>query len=71
MRAVTLARHLVSARRMSSYVIPPPPQASLAVQGTDSRFPVRRIFCVGRNYWDHGVFSSFLTLLTLVDAMRH
>jgi fumarylpyruvate hydrolase len=23
----------------------------LAVQGSDSRFPVRRVFCVGRNYW--------------------
>lgn len=35
------------------YVIPPPPQASLAVQGSDARFPVRRIFCVGRNYEAH------------------
>ncbi|MEP3347669.1 MAG: fumarylacetoacetate hydrolase family protein [Litoreibacter sp.] len=36
-----------------SYVIPPAPQASLAVQGSDDRFPVRRIFCVGRNYAEH------------------
>lgn len=35
------------------YVFPAPPQASLAVQGTDARFPVRRIFCVGRNYEAH------------------
>jgi fumarylpyruvate hydrolase len=35
------------------YVIPAPPQASLAVQGYDMRFPVRRIFCVGRNYAAH------------------
>ena len=35
------------------YVFPCPPQASLAVQGTTARFPVRRIFCVGRNYEAH------------------
>lgn len=37
------------------YVFTPPPQASLAVQGSDKRFPVRRIFCVGRNYEAHVV----------------
>jgi len=31
-----------------------PPVASLSVQG-GGRFPVRRIYCVGRNYWDHGL----------------
>ncbi|KIN74178.1 fumarylacetoacetate hydrolase family protein [Sulfitobacter guttiformis] len=36
-----------------AFVFPAPPQASLAVQGTDERFPVRRIFCVGRNYEAH------------------
>lgn len=35
------------------YVISPPDQASLAVQGTEDRFPIRRIFCVGRNYEAH------------------
>ena len=35
------------------FVFPPAPQASLAVQGTDARFPMRRIFCVGRNYEAH------------------
>ena len=35
------------------FVIKPPKQASLAVQGTQDRFPVRRIFCVGRNYEAH------------------
>jgi len=35
------------------YVFDAPPQASVAVQGTDNRFPVRRIFCVGRNYEAH------------------
>jgi fumarylpyruvate hydrolase len=36
-----------------SYVLPPPPQVSVAVAGTADRFPVRRIFCVGRNYAAH------------------
>ncbi|MGB5863592.1 MAG: fumarylacetoacetate hydrolase family protein [Sulfitobacter sp.] len=36
-----------------AYVIPAPVQPSLAVQGYDMRFPVRRIFCVGRNYEAH------------------
>ncbi len=35
------------------YVIPPPPQASIAVAGSDKVFPVRRIWCVGRNYVEH------------------
>ncbi|RTL71986.1 MAG: FAA hydrolase family protein [Hyphomicrobiales bacterium] len=38
---------------MTSFVIAPPPQASLPVVGTDARFPVRRIYCVGRNYLAH------------------
>ncbi len=38
-----------------SFVIDPPKQASVAVAGTDARFPVRRIFCVGRNYAAHAV----------------
>lgn len=36
-----------------SYVIDPPQLASVAVSASDQRFPVRRIFCVGRNYADH------------------
>ena len=36
-----------------SYVVPPPPQASIAVAGADKRFPVRRVWCVGRNYEEH------------------
>jgi fumarylpyruvate hydrolase len=36
-----------------SYVIPAPKQAVIDVVGTDAKFPVRRIWCVGRNYADH------------------
>ena len=35
------------------YVIPPAPQAALAIAGTSDLFPVRRIWCVGRNYLEH------------------
>jgi len=38
---------------MTDYVIPPPPQAAVKVAGTDKMFPVRRIWCVGRNYLEH------------------
>jgi fumarylpyruvate hydrolase len=37
---------------MPSYVIEPPPQAVVPVAG-GGLFPVRRIFCVGRNYAEH------------------
>lgn len=36
-----------------SYVIPALPVPSLPVTGTSARFPVRRIWCVGRNYLEH------------------
>ncbi len=36
-----------------TFVLPPPPTPSVAVRGTSARFPVRRIFCVGRNYAAH------------------
>lgn len=38
---------------MSSYVITAPAQPSLAVAGSPERFPIRRVFCVGRNYGAH------------------
>lgn len=34
-------------------VIQTPPAPALPIEGEDARFPVRRIFCVGRNYADH------------------
>lgn len=39
-------------QRMSDYLFNPS-QASLAIAGQSTRFPVRRIYCVGRNYADH------------------
>jgi len=34
-------------------VIPAPPQPVIAVAGSSKSFPVRRIWCVGRNYIEH------------------
>lgn len=39
----------------ATYVINVPKQASVPVEGTDARFPVHRIYCVGRNYAAHTI----------------
>jgi fumarylpyruvate hydrolase len=39
----------------TSFVVPAPPVVSLPIRGTDQRFPVHRIYCVGRNYAAHAV----------------
>lgn len=36
-----------------SYVFPPREIPSIEVDGTNARFPVHRIYCVGRNYLEH------------------
>ncbi|EKF19623.1 fumarylacetoacetate hydrolase family protein [Nitratireductor pacificus] len=38
---------------MAEFAFPPAPQPSVAIAGSPDRFPVRRIFCVGRNYAAH------------------
>ena len=38
---------------MTHYVVPAPVLSAVPVEGTESLFPVRRIFCVGRNYAAH------------------
>jgi fumarylpyruvate hydrolase len=36
-----------------NFIFPPHPVTALPIVGSDSRFPARRIFCVGRNYANH------------------
>lgn len=36
-----------------SFVFPPPAQPAVAIVGRTERFPVHRIYCVGRNYAAH------------------
>ena len=38
---------------MTNYLFDPLPPVSVGIDGRDQRFPVRRIFCVGRNYAEH------------------
>jgi fumarylpyruvate hydrolase len=38
---------------MTDYVLPPPVTPSIGVAGSSARFPIRRVFCVGRNYAAH------------------
>ncbi|MBL3569006.1 FAA hydrolase family protein [Rhodovulum sp. BSW8] len=38
---------------MTAYALPLPPVPALSIDGDAARFPVRRIFCVGRNYAEH------------------
>jgi fumarylpyruvate hydrolase len=40
---------------MSDYVIAPPAIAAVPIQGSSRLFPVRRVFCVGRNYAEHAI----------------
>lgn len=41
------------------YVFPAPPITSVPIAGVDERFPVRRIYCVGRNYAEHAREMGF------------
>lgn len=38
---------------MTDYIFPPPDPVALRIEGEAALFPVRRIFCIGRNYADH------------------
>jgi len=40
---------------MSNYAIAEPTVVTLPVAGTDATFPVRRVYCIGRNYAAHAV----------------
>ena len=42
-----------------SYVFPPAPVVSVPVVGSGERFPVHRIYCVGRNYEEHAKEMGF------------
>ena len=41
------------------YVFPPAPVPNVPVRGTELRFPVHRIYCVGRNYAEHAKEMGF------------
>lgn len=41
------------------YLFEPAVTPSVAIAGSDSRFPVRRVYCVGRNYAEHAREMGF------------
>jgi len=43
----------------SEFVFAPPPVVSIPVAGRSARFPVHRIYCVGRNYEEHAKEMGF------------
>ncbi len=45
--------------RMSGYLFEAPEIKSIPVRGEDKSYPVRRIFCVGRNYAAHAAEMGF------------
>lgn len=38
---------------MTDFAFPPPVQASIGIAGSPTRYPVHRIYCVGRNFAEH------------------
>ncbi|HMO07114.1 MAG TPA: fumarylacetoacetate hydrolase family protein [Paracoccaceae bacterium] len=40
---------------MSTLAISPPPVVTLPIEGSDQVFPVRRVYCIGRNYAAHAI----------------
>ena len=40
---------------MPNFAIKAPPQVALPVAGSDALFPVRRVYCIGRNYAAHAI----------------
>ena len=47
-----------AAAQESRYVIEPPDVVSMEIQGSSGRFPVRRVYCLGRNYRAHAIESG-------------
>ncbi|MFD0980604.1 fumarylacetoacetate hydrolase family protein [Tropicimonas aquimaris] len=40
---------------MTNYVISTPPVVAIPVAGSEAMFPVRRVYCIGRNYAAHAI----------------
>ena len=47
-----------AAAKDSGYVIDAPDIVSMEIDGSDDRFPVRRVYCLGRNYRAHAIESG-------------
>ena len=49
-RGVAAAAGVLRGISAHTWAVPPPAVTALPVDGSDELFPVRRVFCVGRNY---------------------
>ena len=56
---VASSRHNPEQRHPMSHVFPPSAAASVPVAGSVDTFPVRRVYCVGRNYVEHAKEMGF------------
>ena len=57
--AMTLGPNItLAAAQEDKYVIAAPKVISMEIAGTEERFPVRRVFCLGRNYRAHAIESG-------------
>jgi fumarylpyruvate hydrolase len=48
-----VTQYLEKGESVSAYLFSPPSPAAAPIRGRSERFPIRRIFCVGRNYEAH------------------
>jgi fumarylpyruvate hydrolase len=54
--AATMGSPLLRAQELSSnYAVEPVPRAALPVHGESKQFPIRRVYCLGRNYAEHAI----------------
>ena len=56
--AAALANTKPVAAQEAGYVLDVPEVVSMEIVGSDERFPVRRIYCLGRNYRAHAIESG-------------
>src|SRR6056300_1527079 len=44
---------------MNSLIVPEPKLTLIPIKDSSQQFPVRRIYCIGRNYADHAIEMGF------------
>jgi fumarylpyruvate hydrolase len=49
---------MTTSENVSSFAISAPATTSIEIEGTSARFPVRRVYCIVRNYRDHAIESG-------------
>jgi fumarylpyruvate hydrolase len=53
----------------ADYLFPPRPVPVATIEGVDAKFPVHRIFCVGRNYLAHAAEMGFEVDKTIEEPL--